>query len=133
MNSFIQLAGSSLQTFRYFSKRSLSVLQDHVCTWVIEMEGQVVAYGHLDREGEAIWLGIAVAQAARGRGLGRQMMQRLMKSAIEHKIHRVGLSVDSSNTKAIRLYEDFGFRLRSEYQSVRYYEWRSDLSVETRG
>jgi ribosomal protein S18 acetylase RimI-like enzyme len=126
VNSFIQRGGSSLKTFRYFSKRPLSIVKHHVCTWVIEKGGQVEAYGHLDREDGVVWLGIAVTESARGRGLGRRMMQRLMESASLNEIRYLKLSVDKTNVNAIKLYEHFGFRLLSEIGSVRYYEWKID-------
>jgi len=126
LESFIQRAGASLSTFRYFATRPLSVVKNHACTWVIEENQEVEAYGHLDREGETVWLGIAVTYHSRGRGLGRQMMRRLIDSATTLRIPTVRLSVDNSNIAAIQLYERFDFRLISKDKKSGVYEWRNE-------
>lgn len=130
LERFVQRAGSSLVTFRYFATRPLSVVQNHVCTWVIEDGGEIEAYGHLDREGETVWLGIAVTYHARGKGFGRAMMDRLMASARALGIAAVRLSVDNGNEVAIRLYERFGFRLMARGEVSSLYEWRGAPSGE---
>jgi GNAT superfamily N-acetyltransferase/sugar phosphate isomerase/epimerase len=125
LENFVSRAGKSLETFRYFAKRPFSIVQNHACTWVIEEDGQVEAYGHLDREGDTVWLGIAVTDHARGKGYGRKMMQRLMDSASAQGISRVKLSVDNANEAAIRLYERFGFRLVEKRETFSFYAWRA--------
>jgi ribosomal protein S18 acetylase RimI-like enzyme len=124
---FVQRAGTSLITFRYFETRPFSVVQRHACTWVIIEGEQVEAYGHLDRESGTVWLGVAVADHARGRGIGRKMMQRLMDSAISLGIPAIRLSVDNGNETAIRLYERFGFRQIAKGERSSFYEWRSEF------
>lgn len=120
---FVQRAGRSLTTFRYFAKRPFSVVGCHLCTWVIEERGQIEAYGHLEREGETVWLGLAVSEQAQGKGLGREMMQRLMDSAHALGLQVIRLSVDNSNQPAIKLYEKFGFRLLDRRETFGIYEW----------
>lgn len=130
VRSFLSRAGRSLETFRYFATRPLSVVGNHLCTWVIESDGQVEAYGHLDREDGVIWLGIAVTDHARGRGYGRMMMQRLMESASALGIQTLRLSVDDRNEPAIRLYERFGFRLVERREARACYEWTAPVGRE---
>ena len=125
LDRFLRRAGSSLVTFRYFATRPFSTVQNHVCTWVIEDRGEVEAYGHLDREGETVWLGIAVTCHVRGKGFGRAMMDRLMASARALGVTAVRLSVDNANEVAIRLYERFGFRLLVRGKTSSFFEWRS--------
>lgn len=125
LERFVQRAGKSLETFRYFAKRPFSIVQNHACTWVIEEDGQVEAYGHLDREGDTVWLGIAVTDHARGKGFGRKMMQRLIDSANAQGIPKIKLSVDHVNEAAIRLYERFGFRLIEKRETFGFYEWNA--------
>ena len=125
IDRFISRCGSSLETFRYFSKRPTSVIQNHVCTWVTEEDGQIEAYGHLDRDSETIWLGIAVTEPARGKGFGKNMMRQLMASAALHNVPRLRLAVDRENQIAIRLYERFGFHFLSEDERLKFFEWRN--------
>jgi sugar phosphate isomerase/epimerase/N-acetylglutamate synthase-like GNAT family acetyltransferase len=121
----VNRAGESLKTFRYFDKRPFSVVQHHACTWVIEENDEIEAYGHLDKEGETIWLGIAVADQVRGKGLGKKMMQRLMESADALGIRKIKLSVDHVNEVAIKLYGHFGFQLTEKKETFGFYEWNA--------
>ncbi|MBI3509153.1 MAG: GNAT family N-acetyltransferase [Bacteroidetes bacterium] len=125
LEAFVKKAGDSLKTFRYFDKRPFSIVKDHICTWVIEEKNEVLAYGHLDKENETVWLGIAVADHARGKGLGKKMMQRLMESAAGCGIQKIKLSVDHVNEAAIKLYECFGFHLAEKKETFGFYEWNA--------
>lgn len=127
LGAFLASAGESLKTFRYFARRPLSVIQNHLCTWVIEEREGVHAYGHLDREEGVVWLGIAVAARARRRGYGKAMMRRLMESAAALGIQRVRLAVDRDNEVARRLYEGFGFAVDQDggADGALFYEWVS--------
>jgi GNAT superfamily N-acetyltransferase/sugar phosphate isomerase/epimerase len=127
LERFVKRAGKSLETFRYFSSRPFSIVKDHVCTWVIEEDGQVEAYGHLDKEGETIWLGIAVTEHAKGKGFGKKMMQRLVESALALGLPKVKLSVDHVNEAAIKLYQQFGFKLVEKRETFGFYEWNAPL------
>lgn len=111
LRSFLDGAGTSLTSFRYFNKRSFDALANHLCTW-LWMEGAApVAYGHLDRDGDTVWLGIAVQERFWGKGYGRWMMKLLLDSARGMGLRRIRLSVDNTNTSAIALYERYGFKL----------------------
>lgn len=54
-------------------------------------------------------LGIGVARAHRGKGVGSALMQAALQGAREFGLTRVELTVREHNTNAIRLYERFGF------------------------
>lgn len=73
LNNFIQNAGSSLNYFRYYNKRDFTVIKNHLVTYVIEENGNALAYGHLDKEGDLIWLGTCVIESAIGKGLGKKL------------------------------------------------------------
>ncbi len=51
----------------------------------------------------------------RGRGLGRQMTERLLAFAREKNYQRVRLDTDAKSTAAIRLYERLGFQPIARY------------------
>ncbi len=54
-------------------------------------------------------LGMAVVQAARGKGLGRKLLEEALAHARRRGIEKVELLVYTSNLKAIALYRKFGF------------------------
>lgn len=55
-------------------------------------------------------LGITIAQAWQGRGIGRQLMERLLAWADDWaNVLRVELNVHADNERAIRLYRSMGF------------------------
>ena len=140
LRQFIAEAGTSLTSFRYFQKRPLEVIQNHACTFLLIENNKPIAYGHLDVSDEpsvsfhcgektetknilqrTIWLGIAVAEKHTGKGLGLLMMQKLIQFAKEQQIPSLRLSVDNSNTAAIRLYEKLGFILEEKKEHFSFY------------
>ncbi len=54
-------------------------------------------------------LGMGVVPDYRGRGIGARLMDQALKKAFATGFVRVELSVRADNTRAIRLYEKFGF------------------------
>ncbi|MGD0088581.1 MAG: GNAT family N-acetyltransferase [Planctomycetota bacterium] len=124
LREFIASAGNSLQTFRYFAKRDFAVIKNHVVTLIGTTNGRPVAYGHLDRDGNDVWLGICIGEAARGQGLGKIMMARLLDIALDCNISELRLSVDENNVSARALYEKFGFALESINDTHAFYRWK---------
>lgn len=111
---FVNDAGDSLKTFRYFSTRPLSVIENHITTVLLYENEEPVGYGHLDRDGESIWLGICVKYDKKGNGYGKQLMSKLIGDAKNNSVNLIKLSVDTENTNAIQLYHKFGFKKNSE-------------------
>lgn len=109
LERFLAVAGDSLLSFRYFNKRPLSVIENHVSTCLFLENGDPVCYGHLDKEGDIVWLGIAVVEGQTGKGFGQKMMNYLVKKGRELGLPFIQLSVDLENVAAQRLYEKFGF------------------------
>ncbi|MEX2656052.1 MAG: GNAT family N-acetyltransferase [Balneolales bacterium] len=114
IDDFLERAKNSLETFRYFEKRPLSVVKNHVTTLIILEEKKPVCYGHLDDDGTKVWLGIAVIGEHRGRGYGKIMMNELIERAKSQNLNAIYLSVDKSNTIAQALYEKKGFKVFDE-------------------
>ena len=126
LNQFLQIAGDSLKSFRYYTKRPLKVIQNHICTYLlIDESGVPVAYGHLDQDEGAVWLGIAVAEGCRGMGLGRKMMNALIATAKEKNLEEIYLTVDRGNSTAIEFYEIYSFEKVEDH--VLYYKYRLRL------
>lgn len=122
IGDFLNLAGESLKTFRYFNSRELGVISHHLITYLLKVNNRAIAYGHLDKEKDVIWLGIAVAEGEKGKGYGRLLMQRLIEKARDLKLQRIRLSVDQENAPAINLYKKFGFNQFKQQGSTLYFE-----------
>ena len=129
LEAFLASCGSSLETFRYFSSRSLSVIQNHLVTLLGFDENRIpVAYGHLDQENEVVWLGICISESNLGEGYGNLMMEALLDAARELNVESIDLTVDAENSNAIRLYEKFGFC--SKEKSPKVFRYKLNLSEE---
>ncbi|MBO0937946.1 GNAT family N-acetyltransferase [Fibrella sp. HMF5335] len=122
LNDFLARLGEGVRSFRYFEKRPLEVVVDHLLAVVLvdETSGPL-AYGHLEREDGVLWLGIAVAEEQKGKGIGKLMMHYLINFAREHNEKTINLTVDKSNAVAAHLYESFGFVISDEKHN--YYKY----------
>lgn len=108
--TFKKNAGKALLTFRYFDKRSFEVLNNHLYTILLLNENeQPVGYGHLDKDGNTVWLGICIEENSIGKGLGKKIIESLINYAKLNKIQEVVLKVDATNIAAITLYKRFNF------------------------
>ena len=76
---------------------------------IIECE-RVKRYSHRST------LSITVLRDYWGQGIGSQLMQRMIDFSKEHGIDVVSLEVRADNSRAIALYEKFGFELIGTYK-----------------
>jgi ribosomal protein S18 acetylase RimI-like enzyme len=107
LKDFIKNMGDSSKTFRYFlNRRPEDVIPHHVITFLLYDSGQSVGYGHLDKEGDKVWLGVCIKEEKRAQGYGKEIMKKLIDS-YEGEIY---LSVDKINKSAISLYKKFLFK-----------------------
>jgi [ribosomal protein S18]-alanine N-acetyltransferase len=80
------------------------------CCWVLEQDGRMIGHGVLSvAVGEAHVLNVCVHPDCQGRGLGRRILDRLLRLAREHEADTAFLEVRASNTVAQHLYESAGF------------------------
>ena len=80
------------------------------CCWVYASEETIDAYGIMSvGAGEAHILTIVVREGHRGQGLGRMMLEHLLRIAERYKVSAVLLEVRPSNAIAVKLYQDAGF------------------------
>ncbi len=78
--------------------------------WVAEVDGRLAAFGiQWFVVGEAQLANIAVHPDFRGRGLGKQMMLRLLENARAEGMEKMTLEVRTGNTAAHDLYLKLGF------------------------
>jgi GNAT superfamily N-acetyltransferase len=71
-----------------------------------------------ERPGTAHLLGMWVAPEARGRGVGRRLIDAIVDWAHEREIHELGLWVTDANEPARALYANSGFRPTGERQPL---------------
>lgn len=118
LEKFIASMGNSRDSFRYYISRPVSIINNHLFTIILLNNEEPVGYGHLDKEGNSVWLGIAISELYRGQGQGKVIMEYLIDKADELKIKEVRLSVDKNNLAAIQLYNKYGFVPLFEKENV---------------
>lgn len=95
-----------------WSLRSItSELNNPLSLWVVAEENGVVA-GYVGSQsvlGEADMMNLAVAPAYRRQGIGRKLVEELIRRLKEQGTHVLVLEVRASNDPAIGLYEELGF------------------------
>ena len=121
IKEFLEHMNAEKSSFRYFDKRNLSVLKNHVETVILKVNKSFAGYGHLDKEGDIVWLGIVVLKEFQGMGFGAKIMNELIKKAIALNLSFIKLSVDTKNLVARALYVKKGFRLIKETKEICYY------------
>lgn len=122
VNNFLLSAGKALLTFRYFNKRDTGVIKNHICTYILLEDNHPVGYGHLERENQIVWLGIAISETAQGKGYGKMMITKLLDTAKKLNLEEVNLSVDFDNENAIQLYLKYGFVLQKKIDKTLFFK-----------
>ena len=104
-----------------WSEKSIaSELENPLSLWLVALQGDsVVGYvGSQSVLGEADMMNIAVDQAYRRQGIGKNLVLQLVEKLKEQGVHSLSLEVRQSNAPAISLYEEMGFQqvgLRPNY------------------
>lgn len=119
---FVQKLGVARDSFRYFNKRDFDVINNHIVTLLCYCQNEPVAYGHLDKDGDDVWLGVAVLPSFHGKGLGSNMVKKLVQIGIENDVKRIKLAADTQNHSAVRIYIKNGFTLEREDGLISFYE-----------
>jgi ribosomal protein S18 acetylase RimI-like enzyme len=122
---FIQNIGESRNSFRYFEKRDISVVHNHLATFLLMNDNMAIGYGHLEKDDAVVWLGICILPDFKGRGLGKLMMRALLEEGRQLNLDSITLTVDKENLNAIKLYESFGFTLITD--ESHYLKYKIDL------
>jgi [ribosomal protein S18]-alanine N-acetyltransferase len=78
--------------------------------WVLEENETMIGYALLMRVlDEAHLLNLSIAKPQQKQGLGRYLLEHMLKIAKNHKATNMFLEVRPSNISAIALYENIGF------------------------
>lgn len=97
---------------------------------VVLQEGEAVGLALIARRGWSSRLaGMAILSEARGQGIGRWLMQRLIEEARQRGERRMVLEVIEGNEPAVRLYQSCGFQVRRRLVGFS----AADLEVEPPG
>jgi ribosomal-protein-alanine N-acetyltransferase len=95
--------------------------------YIFEYNEEIIGFllgGYTAIPRQAHILSIAVLEQYRGKGIGRMILEYFLNSIKGLGYNNVKLEVNVSNTKAIKLYEEFGFRIESKIR--KYYQDDSD-------
>lgn len=80
------------------------------CCWVLERAQAIEAYAVMNvAVGESHILNLCVEPTQQGKGLGRAMLEQMLRVARLHRADTMFLEVRPSNEAAVRLYEGAGF------------------------
>lgn len=114
-------------------------------SWVAESDGVVVGWVAASRvSGRAVYAGVVehsvyVADAARGRGVGRMLLEQFLRSADSAGIWMVQSSIFPENTGSLALHDRCGFRIVGRREGIAKMtygpeagRWRDTLLLERR-
>ncbi|MCP3869309.1 MAG: ribosomal protein S18-alanine N-acetyltransferase [Gammaproteobacteria bacterium] len=80
------------------------------CCWLYTLDDHFTGYGVMSvAAGEAHILNLCIHPTHRGEGLGRRLLQQLLRLARIHRADTAFLEVRVSNRTALALYRDVGF------------------------
>ena len=101
-------------------------------TFAIEVQGQFIGQAALfqfDPVAQTCALGIAIGDNAfRGKGYGKETITLLLSYAFKHRnLHKVWLTVNSTNEQAIRAYRACGF---VEEGRLRQHVWNNGTHID---
>ncbi len=108
--------GERTTTVEEQAQRIRNVLsQDNQMIFVVEHEGQLVGFlaalgGNYRRNHDCAYIVIGIRQDFAGQGIGKELFEALEKWAVDHKLHRLELTVMPHNERAIHLYQKMGFK-----------------------
>ena len=122
--------GERTLTIEEQTQRIKSVLtQDNQMIFVVEHEDQLLGFlgalgGNYRRNRHSAYIVIGIRQKFTGQGIGKQLFEALELWAVDHKIHRLELTVMCHNARAIHLYQKMGYTIEGVKQDSLWIEGR---------
>jgi ribosomal protein S18 acetylase RimI-like enzyme len=104
-------------TFRYFNKRSVNVISNHLITLILIDDNLPVGYAHIDYDDNKYWFGICILENYQGKGYGKKLMEHIFNHEKITNIDKIYLTVDKINDIAISLYKKYNFYIVEERDS----------------
>ncbi len=108
--------GERTTTIEEQTQRIRNILaQDNQMIFVVEHEDQLVGFleavgGSYRRNHDCGYIVIGIRQDFAGQGIGKELFEALEKWAVDHRLHRLELTVMSHNERATHLYQKMGFK-----------------------
>jgi ribosomal protein S18 acetylase RimI-like enzyme len=104
-------------TFRYFNKRTIDVIKNHIITLILIDDNLPVGYAHIDYDDNKYWFGICILENYQGKGYGKKLMEHIFNHEKITNIDKIYLTVDKINDIAISLYKKYNFYIVEERDS----------------
>lgn len=114
--------------FRYYDSRGIEVVKNHKLTIVGTIDGNPIAYGHIDIENGINWIGLCVLDGHQGKGYGKKIFSYLLDFINLNNISNIKLSVDIDNYRALNLYLKHNFTISSI--TDKHYVMKYNSSIE---
>ena len=121
--------------------RSWDAARSPECRLVAEAGGEVIGYAALSPvSGRCVYGGVReamiyIAAAARGRGVGGELLERLVTESEAHGIWTLQAGIFPENAGSIRVFEKAGFRILGTHERLgRFHDgrWRDVVLMERR-
>lgn len=103
--------------FRYFNKRNIDIIKNHVITILLLEDETPIGYAHVDFDNDKYWFGICILEKYHGLGYGTKIIDYIFNHELVKKTKQVYLSVDRSNLIALSLYKKHNFYIIDETDS----------------
>lgn len=104
-------------TFRYFDKRNIDVINKHLITIILIDKEIPVGYAHIDFDDNKYWFGICILEKYQGNGYGKKIMEYIFNHEKIKNIDKIYLTVDKINTIAINLYVKNNFIINEVFDT----------------
>jgi len=105
--------GNFKNAMRFFDKTS-----ENTVYFLVEHNGIMVGYLYLwDMDKSIVWLGVAVHDTIKGKGLGKKLMAHAEEYAKKHNKGGILLTTHFANIRGQALYEQTGYEMLGVYGS----------------
>lgn len=104
-------------TFRYFTKRNMDCIKNHLLTVILTYDNMSIGYAHIDYDDNKYWFGICILNNFQSKGFGKMLIEYILNHDAIKNINEIYLTVDKINEKAIKLYEKYNFNKIKEYET----------------
>jgi len=99
-------------------------IDNNYAQYIAQIDGEIIGWADIiPRELEALrhvgLLGIGVVREHRAKGIGKQLLKRVIAHSWRIGLTRLELEVFASNVSAVALYEKFGFELEGTKRNAR--------------